>query len=411
MCFWFLGQPHLDGNEQRWICRKKFAEVHPKYKTLVLLLFVTGFIGRCSCTFPQIWLQWLTFCSIGTLFAFVLVCAGSSDAGRKTKMSKGKIPDTPLQRKNLHASLAALAVQFYLGTARNWLSSFVGNDLRSSRSELITDLNQGQLETFKNGLLTSWFRGHEQKRMTSFQKYRKRCLKQIRAAPEISNWSLDTIQKSGWQLFKHKIPMWIFIFTFALMTLLSVSTGFPIMIPRPPAYWVACTWWHRFLWKTGLVFTVWLIIGLIIYFSYSIRNSKLNRVSAWSVSKHKACRQSNLNTSAGLMGLRFAIVRSEGEDRWWAYPYCLWWRSPRLLSLWVPVFLSRAELCLYMDTRLKSCWMEILYDHFPVSSQIAVRFCQYRFDEEFAGAIISTPRWSLSGPYLAPWGPLSGGKT
>ena len=79
-------------------------------------------------------------------------------------------------------------------------------------------------------------------------------------------------------MFKHKIPMWIFIFTFALMTLLSVLYKYSMI---PVLGVLSCLYMMAQIpLKNWIGFTVWLIIGLIIYFSYSIRNSKLNRVSA-----------------------------------------------------------------------------------------------------------------------------------
>jgi APA family basic amino acid/polyamine antiporter len=274
-----LGQPRIWMAMSRdGLLPKKFAEVHPKYKTPGFATIVTGFVVAV----PALFLNLTTvtdLCSIGTLFAFVLVCAGVLMLEENENVQRGKFRIPYFNGRIYMPLLAALAVLLLSWYGKEWLSSFVGNapEIKSA-SELITDLNQSQLETFKNGLLTSDLEGMSKSGDDVVSYLETMPQDKYEQLLRSQNWSLDTIQKSGWQLFKHKIPMWIFIFTFALMTLLSVLYRYSMI---PVLGVLSCLYMMAQIpLKNWIGFTVWLIIGLIIYFSYSIRNSKLNRVSA-----------------------------------------------------------------------------------------------------------------------------------
>ncbi|MFP5041776.1 amino acid permease [Parasediminibacterium sp. JCM 36343] len=71
-----LGQPRIWMSMSRdGLLPKKFSEVHPKYQTPAFATIVTGFlVGIPSLFLPSSLMTDLT--SIGTLFAFVLVCFG-----------------------------------------------------------------------------------------------------------------------------------------------------------------------------------------------------------------------------------------------------------------------------------------------------------------------------------------------
>jgi len=71
-----LGQPRIwmvmsrDG-----LLPKIFSKLHPKYKTPSFSTIVTGFFVGIPCMFMNL-TEVTDLCSIGTLFAFILVCAG-----------------------------------------------------------------------------------------------------------------------------------------------------------------------------------------------------------------------------------------------------------------------------------------------------------------------------------------------
>src|SRR5690606_28590528 len=71
-----MGQPRIWMSMSRdGLLPKRFAKIHPKYKTPSFATIVTGFVVAV----PALFLNLTTvtdLCSIGTLFAFSVVCAG-----------------------------------------------------------------------------------------------------------------------------------------------------------------------------------------------------------------------------------------------------------------------------------------------------------------------------------------------
>jgi hypothetical protein len=85
----------------------------------------------------------------------------------------------------------------------------------------------------------------------------------------------DSIKyESGFGLFKHKIPMWIFLIVMIGLTVWSYKENLSLI---PLLGLICCLYMMAQLsvWN-WLYFTIWLLIGLSIYFGFSRKNSKLN---------------------------------------------------------------------------------------------------------------------------------------
>jgi hypothetical protein len=82
--------------------------------------------------------------------------------------------------------------------------------------------------------------------------------------------------ESGFSLFKHKIPMWIFIISLLFFVVWSWKQNLSLI---PLLGLVCCLYMMAELsvWN-WIYFTCWLLIGLTIYFGFSIKNSKLNKL-------------------------------------------------------------------------------------------------------------------------------------
>ena len=80
--------------------------------------------------------------------------------------------------------------------------------------------------------------------------------------------------ESGFSLFKHKIPLWIFFITLIGLTIWSWRQNLSLI---PLLGLICCLYMMAELsiWN-WIYFTIWLLIGLGIYFGYSRKNSKLN---------------------------------------------------------------------------------------------------------------------------------------
>jgi type III secretory pathway component EscU len=80
---------------------------------------------------------------------------------------------------------------------------------------------------------------------------------------------------SGFSLFKHKIPMWIFLLSLIGLAIWSWKQNLSLI---PLLGLICCLYMMAELsiWN-WIYFTCWLFIGLIIYFGFSHNNSKLNK--------------------------------------------------------------------------------------------------------------------------------------
>ena len=79
---------------------------------------------------------------------------------------------------------------------------------------------------------------------------------------------------SGWNVFKHNIPMWIFIIISLLLVYWSFTKNLSLI---PVLGLVSCLYMMAEIeLKNWIGFAIWLLVGLIIYFSFSYKNSKLN---------------------------------------------------------------------------------------------------------------------------------------
>src|SRR5690606_170307 len=72
---------------------KRFSEIHPKYKTAALATIITGIIVAIPALFVKMDF-FVDLTSVGTFFAFILVCAGVlyMDYSGISKQSKFRVP-------------------------------------------------------------------------------------------------------------------------------------------------------------------------------------------------------------------------------------------------------------------------------------------------------------------------------
>lgn len=213
-----LGQPRIWMTMSRdGLLPKNFSKIHPKYKTPSYATVVTGLVVAIPILFTDLEMV-VDACSIGTLFAFVLVCAGVLKLESNKNGPRGKFKVPYINSAYVMPVVFALVclVLFYF-----------------FKTETI--------DFFRN-------------------------------TPQINN---DGILETGWELFKHKIPMWIFILIFVGMTILSIIRKMTFI---PLAGMLCCFYMMAELGlKNWVFFVIWLGVGLVIYFAYGYRNSKLKQ--------------------------------------------------------------------------------------------------------------------------------------
>ncbi len=214
-----VGQPRIWMSMSRdGLLPKIFSRLHPKFKTPAFSTIITGIIVAVPSLFLNL-TEVTDLTSIGTLFAFVLVSGGVLILGEEKEGIPGKEHE-----KRFH--IPYLNCRYYLPLV--WAGVFLvlwywnPPELRQLMHKSVNTLNQS---------------------MASFL----------------------------WQLFKSEFPVILFILSAIVLTLISIwkqLTLIPVISLLTNFYLMAqlgITNWMRFL--------IWLVIGLIIFFTFSRKHS------------------------------------------------------------------------------------------------------------------------------------------
>ena len=136
-----MGQPRIWMTMSRdGLMPKKFSEIHPKYKTPSFATIVTGLVVGIPIFFTDENFV-LDFTSIGTLFAFVLVCGGvlllspQSEAELAERATKGKFRIPYVNSKFIFPLICIGTIgiiQYYLPTYFSGVFDFSGDKVATN---------------------------------------------------------------------------------------------------------------------------------------------------------------------------------------------------------------------------------------------------------------------------------------
>ncbi|HNF48976.1 MAG TPA: amino acid permease [Chitinophagales bacterium] len=222
-----IGQPRIWMSMSRdGLLPKKFAEIHPKFKTPSFSTIITGLIVGIPSLFLDSSLV-TDMCSIGTLFAFILVCGGIIILEQKEKKQvKLSAKTGTLDEDLLSESAAPMTPKFKVPYINGkWL---------------IAGLTLAVLAIiFTNAAFLH---------------------------------SIFPVE-AGFDVWKHQIPLWLFLLVLiytAYKTFMENWSLIPVLGFLSCGYLVSTLGianWLRFF--------IWMAIGLICYFIYGVNHSKL----------------------------------------------------------------------------------------------------------------------------------------
>ena len=202
-------------------CRKKFEKIHPKYQTPSFSTIITGLVVGVPLLFTDKVFV-LDFTSIATLFAFVLVCGGILLIPRKEK-EPGKF-NIPFINGKIIFPLIIFATGIFLA--------------------LFTKNQTGH--SYFSELLNGDFKDHSNDNLKDVLYFNNASLK----VSTIILWIALII-----------ISITTFIKNFSLIPLLGLSSCLYLLTGMTGKNWA----W----------FASWLVLGLIVYFLYGYKKSKL----------------------------------------------------------------------------------------------------------------------------------------
>jgi len=217
-----MGQPRIWMSMSRdGLLPGVFQRIHPRFKTPSFSTVITGLVVGVPILFTDKTFV-LDFTSIATLFAFVLVCGGVLLIPRKEK-APGRFQLPYINGQFIFPLIVAAAI------ATACLLS----------------------ETYFTDLFNFDYSGNADY-----------------AAGRLSFWDVATPQVS-------LIIFWIFAVILALLTIVKKYSLIPLMGVITCSYLLTGMTKSNWVWFIG-----WLVLGLIIYFLYGYKNSKLHRSNA-----------------------------------------------------------------------------------------------------------------------------------
>lgn len=273
-----MGQPRIWMSMSRdGLLPKRFSRVHPRYKTPSYATIVTGFVVAIPALFLNLTLV-TDLCSIGTLFAFVLVCAGVLVLQNRPDVPRGKFKTPYVNAKYIFPVLLFLGLisSFYFN--KQGVVDFITNKKQlNSPTTLVTSLKEAEAAQVIQYL-------YDLKLVKSKEVDLEKTLQMFAEDTNAYHSLVDALPidaglkyESGWALFSHKIPMWIFIIVLMALGAWAYQKNLSLI---PLLGLVSCLYMMAELsvWN-WLYFSIWLLIGLSIYFGFSYKNSKLNQSS------------------------------------------------------------------------------------------------------------------------------------
>lgn len=269
-----MGQPRIWMAMSRdGLLPKQFAKIHPKFKSPSTATIITGLLVGLPVLFIDLDLA-TNLCSIGTLFAFVLVCGGvlklQHDPLRKN--AAFKIPFVN-GRYFLPIVLALVLIPlFYYNGSK--VGDFLSNaPVKAEAAQTLDFMSDEQVTQVKSHVKTH---GHKAFEAVAYDL--EAYLDDIGTDKTASLLAANGIDTSafyykGWNLFFGRFPFWIFIVVGIIITMLTIVKQYSLI---PVLGLLCCLYMMSELGASNwIAFGLWLMVGLLIYFTYSARNSKL----------------------------------------------------------------------------------------------------------------------------------------
>ncbi len=273
-----MGQPRIWMSMSRdGLLPKRFSKIHPKYKTPSFSTIVVGFVVAVPALFMN--LTTVTdLCSIGTLFAFVLVCGGVLMLQNRTDIPRGKFRTPYINAKYvMPVLLIATAVLLFTRYSKETLGFLSNQEEVKSQTEIVEGLDPNQILGLKNTLYRNHYDQFMKADTNVVAYYEHHGHERLIQDLKDMNVQKATYLNSGIFHFLHKIPMWIFIFFTLFITAMAFLHNLSLI---PILGLLSCLYMmSQINVKNWFYFFVWLALGLLIYFTYGRKNSKLGNPS------------------------------------------------------------------------------------------------------------------------------------
>lgn len=271
-----LGQPRIWMSMSRdGLLPKKFATIHPRYKTPSFATIVTGFVVAVPALFMNLTMV-TDLCSIGTLFAFVLVCAGVLRLQMLPNPPERKFKTPYFNSRYVMPVLLIVGISLGATKYTDTAKKFLNNEPRMlNAAEMVKQLDDREMAQLKYQV--SMFDPAAFKKDSGDVVACLNNMDEQSYAAVINDSPIDKSKKyeAGWELFKHKIPTWIFLIVTFFLSIVAIVKN---MSTIPLLGLLSCLYMMSEMsylnWRN---FFIWLLLGLIVYFTYGYKHSKLSK--------------------------------------------------------------------------------------------------------------------------------------
>ena len=270
-----LGQPRIWMSMSRdGLLPKAFSRIHPKYHTPSFATIVTGFLVAVPALFMNL-TEVTDLTSIGTLFAFVLVCGGvlllPQEAALKGRF---KLPYFNGKLVVPFITIAIFAGCIYFKPPVQ-VEMVQGKRLKE-RVTITESLNTAEKNSLYNRAVAMY--GRATNKNTTAESYIKG-LEDDKFNDAIRASDLKESKKynTGFYGILYNFPNYLF---FILIIIISVYTFIRNFSLIPVLGLMSCFYLMTELGYTNwLRFLIWLVVGLVIYFTYSYKHSLMGKES------------------------------------------------------------------------------------------------------------------------------------
>ena len=271
-----LGQPRIWMSMSRdGLLPKKFSDIHPKFKTPGFATIVTGFVVAIPALFLNLTAV-TDLCSIGTLFAFLLVCGGVLILEKKKDIPQPKFKITYINSKYIFPALFILSIVLSFTLKPEETKDFFKGRKIKEAENLLKQTSSAKkadwlmLAQSNHGLDAKLF---EEENPLQFW-LEKKDYQEYKSTLVEFGLLEDEMFEGGWETFKHRIPFWVFLIFCLVMAVLAFKHDLSLI---PLAGLISCLYMMSELGISNWIgFSAWLVGGLVIYFSYGFFNSKLS---------------------------------------------------------------------------------------------------------------------------------------
>jgi amino acid transporter len=272
-----LGQPRIWMSMSRdGLLPKIFSRLHPKFQTPSFSTILTGVVVAVPALFLNLEVV-LALTSIGTLFAFILVCGGILVLQKQPNKPAAKFKVPYINGKFILPLLFTAAIIIGYAYNKDSMNEFFANKTLVAKEDLYDRLSGEDSTRLKtrlaelDGANFSQYNGNLKAYLENSYTTVYRPVIRKAGLPE------NVVYYLGGDSFMRNFPQWLFMIIAILFTVLTFIRSYSLI---PVLGLISCfylmaqeshTNWYRFL--------IWLCIGLIVYFTYGYKNSRLAKLS------------------------------------------------------------------------------------------------------------------------------------